>query len=324
MKVLGTKIARIDRLILPGDIRGRMSSSHVKDLSASIDQIGILQLPCVRKSDKKLIYGADRVAATMLLDRRSVEVRLVECTDTEAKLMELTENAYRRHDPMEQARLLTELVAEATERYEAEAKEVKRQKARAKRKYDRPGRPVSPKTHARKEVAEALGVKADSVRRAEYRAKDEKRKHKKRGTAPIQTYGLQLEGSFATQVVNIQDYAKELAIKSKTIAQLLTKMGSAGAAAPDTLITRAKERLQDLNEVIRRLNPSSICPYCKGLPGYQEQCVTCLGVGWVSKMELENTPKELLREEHPIILVQGEEVMVDDILEPEDDGEDFF
>src|SRR5689334_9424094 len=94
MKVLSTSEIAIKTLHLPGDWRKLAAAPEVEGRAARIDD----DLPVVRASDKRLLTGKTEVAARQRLGQGEVLVKLVECTDAEAKAMELADASERRAD----------------------------------------------------------------------------------------------------------------------------------------------------------------------------------------------------------------------------------
>lgn len=91
---------RIDRIRLPGDFQARVASQRVQDLALTIRECGgqPMHFPIVRHFDKRLVCGADRVAAMVVNGHKSIGIRWVDCDDDELEILAVSENAWRRHE----------------------------------------------------------------------------------------------------------------------------------------------------------------------------------------------------------------------------------
>jgi ParB-like chromosome segregation protein Spo0J len=162
MKWLGVKSVRLKSLILPGDFPARLQAPHVAARAKSIAEVGVIALPVVEWPTKRLIAGNDRVAALSLNNADIIEVRAVEGTPAELRRVMLAENIERR--PKERDELIREYVGLVEEQVKAEAEIVDNLSTKST------GRRLTPLGVAREQVAQALGVSKDAVRKAEERA----------------------------------------------------------------------------------------------------------------------------------------------------------
>lgn len=308
MKSLGIKSVRIDSIKLPGDMKRRMGAEHVIAMSKTLEGIGLLERPKVRKADMAVIIGRDRIAAHLVAGRDEVEVELMECSDEDAVEADRVSNAHRRHDRNEQQRLMVELV-------EARTAEQKRVVVAAS---PGPGRPKTPRGRARDDVAAQLGVKPESVRQAEYR-------HRKRdeanGTPGFNTFDIPLEEAFVAECLLIKgmtgDVARGLGRALKDM-QRLTNADVELHGATERLLGK----LEELELAVRGIAPAALCPYCKCIEGLTESCACCLGKGWVTKDELAGAPKELTkRGDDAVVMDNGQVVKANTLIEM--DGTDW-
>jgi ParB-like chromosome segregation protein Spo0J len=98
IKWAGTKVIQLDTVKLPVGFAKRKKEPHVKELARSIERGGVISLPVVRAKPRELVAGGDRFAALMLLGITRHEVRLVEGTDQELRILTLEENVRRRRN----------------------------------------------------------------------------------------------------------------------------------------------------------------------------------------------------------------------------------
>src|SRR6185295_13430223 len=104
------------------NIRKRTKAAHVAELAGDIRARGEepIHAPTVRGSDRRLLCGRDRIAALMVLKVKKIWCHVVDCTDAEARELELAENIYRRAD--NRAELIAELVNLKEQQLRADAK----------------------------------------------------------------------------------------------------------------------------------------------------------------------------------------------------------
>lgn len=173
VKYLPNETRELASLVMPGDLPARLKDSEVKELSVSMAKLGgrAAQPPMVRGNE--IVFGRNRIAASILLGLGEIEVRPVECSDVEAFLLELTENLHRRRkdniDGMRKSWVdsLTKLIdAEVAEEEKLASKEKK-----PKGEKKDPGRPQSTRAKAREIIAKAEGVEAETIRASESRAR---------------------------------------------------------------------------------------------------------------------------------------------------------
>ena len=87
----------------PWQPRGSLDPAHVKDLAASIKEVGLLQTPVVRKVEKKfqIAFGHYRIEAIKLLIKErkwdgDIPVEILDISDHKMALFALTENRKRK------------------------------------------------------------------------------------------------------------------------------------------------------------------------------------------------------------------------------------
>jgi hypothetical protein len=340
MKVLGTQTIELSSLSNQAEIVDRLAEPRIKDRAESIDRLVMLNDPIVRQSDMRLLAGRDRAAAHVLLKRAMMVVKLVECTDLEAEKIEDEENLQRRHDPAEQAMLTARMVA----RYATEAAALHDIPPTTSRK----GRPKGSTTAvgmARERVAKAKGVKKDSVRRQQNRAKQKEAgvivaaAEKKAPIVPkdppirllgVDKLGLEFDPAFFAGVFALQGYLREAASKVRGAQMALTQLKNAEVPYRTAELQRLAEEAHDLHRRLKDALPSTICPHCKCLSGIQEACVGCVTLGWITTGQEGGVPKELWAEgDAAVVQYQGNLVPVNEVVprqaaEPEAAEEDIF
>lgn len=152
------------------DVSNRLrpvSPENAQLTAASISEIGQIQPIVVRVHPSgnglKLVAGGRRCAATALLEREHIAAVLVECTDDEARMIEIDENLAREElNPLDRAFFL----AERKRVYEALNPDAAHGKAR-KPKTEK-GKVANMATFARfsKDAARSTGLSERTVQRA--------------------------------------------------------------------------------------------------------------------------------------------------------------
>lgn len=293
MQVIGLREVPFSSLRLPGDFKKRCEQPHVQERAASIASVGLIHEPLVRRVGMhwEPIAGIDRIAAHHVAGKESIRVKVVECTDEEARRIRLEENIQRRHDTGEQSRLALELLEKFTEE-EAILEESMPQKPKS-----------SARGRARKRVASELGISAETVRKKEW----EEATRDKPPEIRLHALGMTLSAEFKTKVAKAAEYldAAELDLK-RAQAKLTAMANDLGITFPKPRLERLREEIHAQATHVRGLKPVSLCPWCKGLNALQEHCSACFGSGFITKNQAKAIPPELLDEGHPIVMLDGE------------------
>lgn len=315
MKIIGHKILKLKHITKPGDWQAILSRPSAAEIGESIDEIGLIHDPVVRKQGKKhiLIVGRDRVAGAELRGIEAISFKVVECTDAEALDLEEIENAKRRHDPKEKKSIMLARLARLTT--EAADDEPK----------GKPGRPKTARGKARARVADELGISEDSVRKAEQR---ERRKAEATVSAwlgdheegevydpPIDDLGVDLDPQWGEQVREIQTLAKSADHAMRAIQVKLTALANCGGPIDRGRLDRVRQAATSVTHQIRSLIPDVVCPYCKSFEPLQSQCGKCIGQGWISKHDRDGVPEELWDDKDPKVFHQGTLISVEDLPE---------
>lgn len=320
MKVIGFKTVAIKRLTLAGDIRARLEAPHVYERSQSIKRLGLLHPPVVRKSDMRVCSGNDRIAAMLLLGETEVLVQLVECTDKELAEVEAAENCQRRHSNEEarnwQRRLLAlyeEMVSEQPQAITAD------------QKYNAGKSSRGIKRQAVERLARETGVKPDTVKKRLQRGRkaDKKRQDlhaQVTGEAPpafedLELLGMDVDEAFVRDMTQVVRHIGDLGVRLTAARNAMGILLKASLPLPTAKFVRMAEDLSALAAAMRGAKPVALCPYCKGLPTIQEQCVGCVRTGWVCADQAPGIPSQLWAKGPRAVVVQhGKERLVLDVI----------
>ncbi|MEE8385870.1 MAG: hypothetical protein V3S01_08135, partial [Dehalococcoidia bacterium] len=228
-----------------------------------------------------------RTAAHINRKAKKMSAKIIECTDQEAEMIELIENACRRHDKDEQAGLLVKLVDVMEEDVLAEWKE----------RVEEPtvGRPKKSRTEARERVAQAAGLRPDSVRKAEQRHEHkEATKVSVGGPSAIELFDIAVEDAFIAEVKKVIQYTEGVSSRAMIAIGQLKQLGDSDLDFPPAVVQKASLLLKEVHVLIRGYTPASLCPYCKGVGDYQAECTACRTLGWVGRLDKNAVPPELL------------------------------
>jgi hypothetical protein len=288
MKVLAVKAVRIGKLILPGNFKELFADPTVKTLSQSFDAITQLHEPFVRKSDMLLIAGRKRVAAHHIRGDASVVVKLVECTDEEAWLVERHENWGRRHDPELQKELTEELLKRLEEASTAPT--------------EPSGRQQTAKGAARVQAAALLGVTPGAVRKRQQRAKA--------SDAPRESlfnpWVVLDDPAFDIKVHEVTTAIDRASDRAKAILSDLSQLAESGNPIQSERVGRVYADLREAFERLRGLRPASLCPFCKGVEKLLAVCPACLGTQYIVQSQRNGVPHQLWDEKDPMVSSSGQ------------------
>jgi len=319
MRWLATVRLEISRMRLPGDMGMRRAAEHVQQLAKNVSTMGVLNAPIVRAGTYQLISGHDRIAACLVAGIAALDCRVVDATDEEVERMALSENLFRRHDDQKALRSrMVELEAKRIDEdrdaanYPDNVPEIKR----------RPGRPKTTVVEARETVAVGAGVKPDTLRKADSRARA---KEAAQAAAPadvpaeepnepcVATFGrndrgarLLLEAAADIQA-QVDEAARAVAAAVNPLRALVKHKAPVAALPMQAIFEAARQLAND----IRALKPTSFCPFCKAIEQVRPDCTFCKGDGVVREEALRHVAPELLAAgPDAIVLHRGRHVKV--------------
>lgn len=177
----------------------------------------------------------------------------------------------------------------------------------------RRGRPAQGRAAQRKLLAQKLGISERTVRRAEANGEQAVAL-----TTEIDTIGMTVQEEFLVQVNEVAIYLRKAASHLRAAQQQLTYLANSTLGYPESRVQRLHELAQHATAAVLDAIPTSLCPYCKGLPGVIEQCATCLTLGYVGDGIRLHVDRELLDADNPMVMVSGRRVLVETYLEEQD------
>ncbi len=263
MEYLTPELRQVASITMPGDIKKRMKSPSVKELSVSIANLGgrPAQLPTLRGND--VVFGRDRIAACLLLGQTEIMIQPVRCTDVEALLLEITENLHRRRDDVDKdrARYVTTLTKLLDERNaEEDARKLKEKEEKKTQKEEvKNGRPKTSRAAAREMIAEAEGVSAETIRSSEYRARqatvaapspdDDMNRARERAAAHLREAREIIQG-YLPNAIHGEDMKPSVSMIDEAIALIHTFPWTAGTPSETTQAEDVAQAEEDIaNEV---------------------------------------------------------------------------
>lgn len=306
MRILGTQAFPIAKISNQHEFSHLVSEQRIAKRAMSIKDLGLMHEVLIRAEDSKLVAGRDRTAAHMLLKLDVVQAKLIECTDLEAELYEVSENLERRHDSAEQS----ELQVRALNIYAKIEEQRERLPAGAK-----PGRKKSPMGLARERLAEQRGIKPDSVKKAQFRAKEKSREAtiarvdagkamRDPRDAGLMTLGIAVSAEFLAQAKVVDSYTSEAGANVRRAMSSITSLRNVeGLPLNNGMLQRLYDDLQDVAAKLKAARPYSLCPHCKGLAGVQDKCAGCVTLGYITVGQKDGVPRELWVE-GPTAMVQ--------------------
>ena len=307
MRVLGWEEVPFAKLKYPGDWKKRLSDPAVPVHAKSQEVVGIIHEPLVRKSDWRLVLGCRRVAGALYRGEEGTVFKLVDCTDEEAELLALFENAHREHMSSADQKRLIDLIAEKMAILHTEReKETITESPKKKR-----GRMKLPRTMARELIQEATGRTKEAQRKAEQRVKEQ---HKELAAKVdhdadigIRSPWADLDDDFrkaTNEVVKMTHEAGQLL--SRTLGRL-TMLTDSGHPLHKGRLNQVKEEIAMAAKALRGLIPTCLCPYCKGVEKLQKApCLACFGSGYITEDQEGNVPKELWEvDDQAVVAISG-------------------
>lgn len=303
VKKKGQAMVMISDLILPDDMDERIESELVKWLAVTEKRHGIIHPPLVRKKDKLVIAGRNRVAARLKNGHEDMLVEYADMTNKEAKEVEKNENLFRSHDKDAYHEAVREMQAGFQEEEEMLAKVDERKKP--------PGRPSSAKNRAIKRTAEATALHPVTVKRIV-----EKVEAKEVEGPPIHTFGLVVDDKWLGDVRDVQRQLGEVNQKLRRCRQVIALlMESEELPVPMQALSRKHDELKQTAADLKAMYPENLCPGCKGVSIATENCAFCRAAGWVGKLDPKEYDPMLLNEDEPHVWFRGAVVPLDSVLD---------
>lgn len=327
MRWLGFREFTIAKIAVDqADIAARLNRDHVKELAADIGERGgePAQAPVVRElpGSNELVCGRDRIAAMRVLKAKKLWAHVVDCTDDEAKGLELAENIYRR--PItNRAELIAQLVALKEQQLRALTHRDERDTVPAARgSHD----PI--KTEARKQVSRAAGISPASVKKAEQRAArtvhDDGPRSKDEAEAlalppNFETFGLEVSKSDRAHIALLIDQLRDWDQDARNLLSVISQVskGQLALVLSPAHVARIREKAHDLGHVIREAIPTGLCFHCKNIPALKASCSACGATGVVG-MGVGNDVDPVLKLRGPdaTALKGGRHVAVSTLIKP--------
>lgn len=321
MNVLGTKVVRLDKLQMPGDLRRRMETVNVAELEEGLKKWGkYIHDPLIRERDMRIICGRDRLAGAKKAGRDKLEVKLVDCTDEEAEELELVENLHRRHDPDEETEMRQAYLA-LMERKAAAAGDDKEPRGA--------GRRETPRGQARAALAEKLGVSKNAIEAQDRRVAAKKEAPKEPGPSwgeeeeepegelppPVELLGTEPEADWLVGVAEVQALLDQADQKMREVQAALTKLQKVAMALPEARWQRLFRAAHALAHELRASRPVSVCPYCKLVPSLRGVCTACGLQGYIVDEQTAGIPAELLNVGARLVAQRGRFIPMDTVKE---------
>lgn len=273
-------------------------------LADSIKLLGQLHEPLVRRGDTfHVLHGNRKIAAHIRLGRKTVLCKLIYCSDLEAQAMVELENA--RGDFQS-----TTTIVNALERVRLEQ--------RANPDKRRGGRPAGLGKAAREAMAAALGlspkaleVRQEREKRAERAADEPKAPAAEAAAASISVFGMDVDKDFLTAVLAAHEYVSTARQYAVLCQGALARLANSGTPYPQRRTQQMRTAANELSSLIASFLPSSLCPWCKGVPSVMRKCAACSGVGIIVAQQEAQVPSELRDDARPKVSVHGKFVDVE-------------
>lgn len=297
----GEVLVPISSLVCGDGFEARLERPHVRALADSIKRLGgehpvngVIHHPVVRASDNKVGAGEDRIAAMCLLDQDNMLVSLVECSDEELEAMREAENKFRRNVVPAELLAMVESRAEELEADEFDIddhcgpEESTRRIDSAKNMLAQPGRPMSPRGEAIREVAAEVGRSPDAVRKSAERAA------KRAKAESFETWGTTQPKHWTERVSKLKRELENTADKLRAAMAALTRAEMVEKLPAE--MWQLHEQLKLAASRCKLQSPACVCAYCKNMTDRPEvggACEACGGRGYLTAEQEALVPAEL-------------------------------
>lgn len=327
MIVLGVRSVKLAQLQMPGDLRRRLETANVADLCVDLVKWErFIHDPLIRESDMRIVCGRDRLAAAVKARRDAIEVKMCDCTDSEAEELELVENIKRRRDPQEESDMRQAYLALLEKRAADE------QAPRAGS-----GRTPTPRGVARAELAEKLGISRRALEKQDKAIADKQRdvqisdsvrenpearqggwgEDEEEAELPpaVELLGTQPTIYFLEAVGAVQELLDEADAQMRLVQGVLTKLQKVALALPEGRWQRLYRGAHALAHDVRAARPVSVCPFCKLVTSLQQACTACATNGYVVEDQTASVPKELLDVDAHLVACRGRFMPIEKVTE---------
>lgn len=295
----------------PDNFAALLAEPRIKRLAKSIGAVTQIHAITVEKlgwDSYKLWAGHDRFAAVTLAGKQTIRADIRTGSEADFLLLQLAENSERRASADESIRAMESLRG-----------------GEGQPPGDVP--PLS-KAKARQKTADAKGIQAESMRKAE------QRKRKKvaapppaekdssagvsvapsngapaavadeAGTTPppltLDLLGVDDEGARAIMHLALSEQAAiDEADKHLRLAQTALARLSRAAVQQEL-----KEQVRRVASMVRAERPAALCPWCKGLPSIPK-CGPCDTFGYVKGEKRDRAPRDLTASLTPLVAIDG-------------------
>lgn len=294
MKLSAPRRLEFSQLKLPGNWRSllddpvEVDGKEVSDPDmVPVEETGDVRCPLVRRTGGKyeIVLGLKRVVAAARAKHKGLDFQLLDCTDVQAEALR---SGDRGNEMMQ--KVMRELVRVLVTR--AERLEPPRHG-----RLQTPGRPRTVRAITREMLADELGISADSLRKAEYRARV------KAGERYPAIYDYRI-----TQPTEWIAYTNDVRVACIEALEHMNVARRALEAVEHYGVERVNAVLQQVRHAGQRLvdhRPRQLCPYCKNIDGLVEQCGMCVREGWVGQLNETLIDHRLLGDEPLYVMKNG-------------------
>lgn len=294
MKVLGIEEVKLS--LLTAD-----PLPEPDDLVDAIEAAGLIHEPVVRKSDMKIVCGFKRIAAHVVLKRKTMPIKFVEGTDDEVRLWFLQENAHRKRMTdserssaiRETYEILRRMRDELPPPAEPETPVISEKTGLPKRGP----KPNVAENEVRDETAKTLNVSRRTVDRSLAKPVSD-RKPPSKPPFPFETFGTEMNPEFLDGVEQvcrrIESMQGHLLSAAADLRLLMNDIDADVVNYPREVAKHLHRLTQELSWRFGGAMPVALCWYCKGVGGLVEQCQGCGGSCVGIKDVQQHVPQELL------------------------------
>lgn len=319
MKLHNERWMRISKLKLSGvgvDPTSKQIARSIAELEHMGVTGGVMQRILV-SPDGTVLEGEAHVLGAREAGKHSVRVRMVDCDEVEASLLQSYEVAHRRGNKAAKAEAIAMLVDRLTEKL-SQGEPPKKNKRK------------TPKSRAYDCIAGITGMGRETVRRWEWKHKCENPEQlpKSPPRPTVNTFGMELAPEFVVHLAQGQGCLKAA---DDALGRVLGCLKGWMYRQPEEhrgVIVGLMRECNAFRDTLSKHMPVSLCAWCKGQDGVQETCEVCGGKGYNVAGDPDPPPE--LQSEDPLKVVHlGEVKSLEDLsarenwLELADDEDPF-